>query len=288
MSFAMQQSQDSQFGDRTFGSTLSPAIGGFGVHAADALSPLLAKPLFVDELDDIGNSGSEGFSDGGLSHGVSARLDSTVEQEPTFSSGHGQSIVVPNQVSEETHPRTPDLSWLSDSKALSATTPMEQAGGKGSKDFTLPTSSLREPLAQRGEEQRHEVSVRQPMTPERHPVVPNPRTELRDERSPPGCYCNTSPAASGNVVGEDQRDESFLDTAQSSGDDRSDHDEQVSIGSFSESEIGGDSFKDGSEEGKCRHEGDADVSLIEGTPRQRGVGSGENLAGFYAPLPVRH
>lgn len=288
LGFAMQQSQDSQFGDRMFGSTLSPAIGGFGVDAADALSPLLAKPLFVDDLDDIENGGSEGFSDGGLSPSVSARSDSTVERNPTFLSRQEQSIVAPNEASEETNaPRTPNSPWFSDSKSLSAPTPMGQAGGIGSRDSVSPTSSLREPLAHRRKEQRHQVSVRQQGTPERHPLVPDSRTELRDERSPPGRYGNTSPAASGGVVGEYPRDESFLDTAQSLDGDRSDHGEQVSIGSFSESEVGGDSFRDEREGDKGRYEGDADVSLVEGTPRQRGVGSGENLAGFYAPLPVR-
>ncbi|CAM9914668.1 unnamed protein product, partial [Laminaria digitata] len=198
-----------------------------------------------------------------------------------------QSIVAPNEASEETNAtRTPNSPWFSDSKSLSAPTPMGQAGGIGSRDSVSPTSSLREPLAHRRKEQRHQVSVRQQGTPERHPLVPDSRTELRDERSPPGRDGNTSPAASGGIVGEYPRDESFLDTAQPLDGDRSDHGEQVSIGSFSESEVGGDSFRDESEGDKGRYEGDADVSLVEGTPRQRGVGSGENLAGFYAPLPV--
>ena len=280
--FAMQQSQDSNFGDRTFGSTLSPAIGAFGIDAADALSPLHAKPLFVDDLDGIKNGGSEGFSDGGLSPSVSARSNSTLGLDPTFFSRREQSTPVAKESS-----RTPKSSWLSDSKALSATTPMGQAGGNGSKDFASPTSSLREPFAQRQNEQRHRGFVQQPTTPERYPLLPDSRIELRDERSPPGRNDITSPAASGGVAGEGPRDESFLDSAQSLDCPSNDRDEQVSIGSFSESEIGGDSFRDEREGGKGEYEGDADVSLIEGTPRQRGVGCGENLAGFYAPLSVR-
>lgn len=195
-------------------------------------------------------------------------------------------MAVPNEASEETHPRTPDASWLSDSKALSATTPMGQVGGNVSKEFASPASSLREPLAQRRKGQRHQASVQHPMTPERRLLVSDSRTELRDERSPPGRYGYTSPPASGGAVGEDPRSESFLDTAQSLAGGSNDRDDQVSIGSFSESEIGGDSFRDETEGGKGRFEGDAEVSLVEGTPRQRGVGSGESLAGFYAPLPV--
>ena len=285
LGFAVQQSQDSPFGNRTFGSTLSPAIGGFGIDAADALSPLLAQPLFVDDLDGVEN---EDYSDGVLSSAVSARSDSTVEEDLKLPLRQNQSMALRNEDPEEINPRTPNSSRLSGSEGHSATTPMGwRTGEHGSKKSVSPASSVREPLAPRRKEQRHKLSARHPMTPERHSEVPPSRGKFGAERTPPGRCGYTSPATSGGITGEKLRDESFLDTAQSLDGDGGDHGEQVSIGSFSESDIGGDNFRDEDGRREGTYEGDADVSLVEGTPRQRVVGSGETMSGFYAPLPVR-
>ncbi|CAM9419889.1 unnamed protein product, partial [Hapterophycus canaliculatus] len=165
--------------------------------------------------------------------------------------------------------------------------------------FMPPPPSRQPSLATRAKDQRHQHAL----TPDALTLPrksPTPECRRRDPSSTN--HRPTRPAFRDRTNegrdngGDDSRDQNTPSKASArgycsggGGGGGVGYNEQASIGSFTESEGGEsrveDSFRNGCHRGG-KENGDGS-SLVEGTPRRRGVGSGkDDLGGYYPPLQV--
>lgn len=242
-------------------------------HGPSSPEQLREAPFFLEDEEEAGDSGDSG--DVTLSPEVSRSSRVTharSEREKGGGPGWGDS----------------DVAVVAD----------DVDGDLESGSLMPPPPPRRSSLAKHGYGRRHqELRAEEAFTPPRKPSMPERRRRSGSSNNPrparPALRDRTNGWFNG---GDDSRDGKSPSEAPArghrggGGKSSAGYNEQASIGSFTESEAGGsrlgDSFRDGCGWGD-KENGDGS-SLVEGTPRRRGVGSGkEDLGGYYPPLQVQ-
>lgn len=276
---SLSQSSIGSEGDRTFGPALSPAIDGFGMDVGDVLSPLALAGSRYAEGDGFDGGGWESPCDAaGWSPARSPRSESKV-------GSHWATPVrdrEPPGVEEESldqSTQTPGMPQCSFASPCGV-----EMGASGAKEL-MPPPPPQLPLGYKQSDQQFQRQQRSP----RQTATPG-RSQLVEKRPWRYHSKNTSAERYGSMAegaGSRPRDESIHDSPMANGGGTERYYEQASIGSFSESEIHHSTVSNCSAERRAQTEAEADISLVEATPRKRDARPGADLAGFYAPLLVR-
>lgn len=276
---SLSQSSIGSAGDRTFGPALSPAIDGFGMDVGDVLSPLALAGSRYAEGDGFDGGGWESPCDAAGSFPArSPRSESKVGfQWATPVRDRGPPCVEEESLDQST--QTPSM------PQCSFTSPCGVETGASGAEELMPPPPPQLPLGYKQSDQQFQRQQRSP----RQTATPG-RSQSVEKRSWRHHSKNTSAERYGRMAEGTEslpRDELFDDSPMANGGGTERYYEQASIGSFSESEINHSSVSNCSAERRAQTEVEADISLVEATPRKRSVRPGADLAGFYAPLLVR-
>lgn len=282
--------------EEPFGSAPSPTIGGFGFMNGEAPSPLAHADSFLPtDGDATGNFGGVG-----LSPPRSTRSDSRVDSGAETPARRDTSAINDSEASGEVT-LTPDAS----SRCLFSP-PRKGEPAECESGGPMPPPSRRQPLAtlRRDGERRQRKSApcyESPGESGKRRAAPTRVEHLRNSRNSDisrssgggggfqsgGRHTASSPAMLHRRTDGTREELISYSPASRGGSGGYAYNAEPSIGSFSDSNASCSRFGHEDEEGQRAERQEADVSLVEGTPRRRGVGSGEGLAGFYAPLAVR-
>lgn len=269
----------------------SPGVGSLSPVRSMASNSTAERSPGVVDLSPVRSMASDSTAERSIGVGDLSPVRSVASGSTAGS--HRTTPVRPKELSlnDEDAPeeatRTSNASRFSVFRRESALACGNVGEGIGIKDLRPPPPAPQRPLGKHQKAQIQQVSARQSTTPERHHTL---NTRDCAER------CSSMPTErlpdKATVTMFDQNetapgDDLLLDPLRAHSRVAGEYNQQVSIGSFSESEICCSRFGHEGEGVAGDDQKKADASLVEGTPRRRGVGSGEDLAGFYAPLLVR-